>query len=168
MEKLITMGLDSKSFQDLVMASSYMGNSLCPQTPAEALLLLRSFSQFMWPIWSHHFLICLELMPILQKSSLSIVHSAPAAHQARYVRCVVGLGQRGTFCQIQERGEHHFIPASILSLTSSLHNPLGCKINIFRLPIYLPFVKVIRAKRKTLHMVDDVYKYTHIMQRICI
>lgn len=42
MEKLITMGLDSKSFQDLVIVCSYMENSLCPQTSAQPLLLLLS------------------------------------------------------------------------------------------------------------------------------
>lgn len=121
MEKLITMGLDSKSFQDLVMVCSYVENSLCPQTSAQLLLLSHSpclsnvtkmKSSFFNLLWA-------DVNPC-KKKSLCIVHSVQVPHQVRFV-C---LGQRGTICQIQW-GEHHFILASVLSLASSLHNPVG-------------------------------------------
>lgn len=69
----------------------------------------------------------------LQKCSLSqhSLHWVQVAYRARYFWYVISLGLTGTICQVQWR-EHSFIPASILSQTSLLHNALGCRLNILK------------------------------------
>lgn len=117
MEKLITMGLDSITFQVSVMANRYMEKSLCPQSSAESLSLLSPLSLNYVTTMKSSLLNLPVPMPVNQQFSLSIVHCVQAAHGARYVWYVIGLGQRG---YLSHPGRGTFLQSWIQSLSDFL------------------------------------------------